>query len=144
MNRYLIIVAAVLLIVIAAFGVAFLLRPSNPIPSEQQGGVSQPVSSTVSVSTDPSKQAVQSAYRNELAKHPSDNTKLYETSIVGDYALQVWAGDIMGGEALLKYDAGQGRWVLLDGGGGAWSVDTLVTLMGVPEDTAAALLAPLR
>jgi len=142
MNRSIIILVVFLFIIIGAFGVSFLLRPSNPAPIVQQGDSSQPISSTISVPADRLKEAVQFAFRNELAKHESDNTKLYETSIVEDYALQVWVGDIMGGQALLKYDDSQSRWILLDGGGGAWSVDTLVDV-GVPEDIAVQLLAGL-
>ena len=144
MNRYIIILTVLFVAIAAVMGIIFLLWPSAPVPSQQQGGgTSQPVSSTVSVSPDPSVRAVQAAYQAELAKHESDNTKLYETSIVGEYALQVWAGDVMGGQALLKYDRNQARWVLLDGGGGAWSIETLTTLMGVPQDIAVQLLAGL-
>jgi hypothetical protein len=140
MNRYGIIFVTSLAVALIALGAFFFSRSgNNVVPVEPSGGASQPVYSGGSVSVSPSEQAVQQAFRNELARYQNDNTKLYATSIAGGYALQVWAGDIMGGQALLKYDASQGGWVLLDAGGGAWSVDALVAA-GVPKDTATTLL----
>jgi hypothetical protein len=85
---------------------------------------------------------VQAAYRSELAKHPSDNTQLHATVVVGDYALQVWAGDVMGGEALMHYDRPTGAWKLVDAGGGQWGVDGLLAA-GVPQTVADDLLKGL-
>jgi cytoskeletal protein RodZ len=143
MNRFLIILIIVVSLAGVAAGVLFLLRPNTPAPAPTttQDNTSPTNNSTVSVSvssTDP--QAVQAAYRAELAKHPSDNTKLSQTVIADGYALQVFSGDILGGEALLKYDTVQGSWVLLDGGGGAWTVGSLVA-QGVPTSTAQTLWA---
>ena len=63
--------------------------------------------------------------------------------VVGEYALQGWIGDVMGGEALLTYDATQNKWKLVDIGGGAWSVEGLVTF-GVPQDIATKLVASMQ
>jgi hypothetical protein len=145
MNRYIIVFIAALIVVGTTTGFILYFRSlTSASPADNTIPItSYPADNTPAV-TVPAEQnsiaAVQSAYQNELAKHPSDNTKLYQTVIVGGYALQVWAGTIMGGEAILKYDQTQGRWVLLDGGGGAWSIDVL-TAIGVPHDIAAALLA---
>ncbi len=147
MNRTILIIVAV--IVVAVFAVGGLLflssRPPASTPPLQQFEDNTPsyTNSTVSTDSSYSKEAVQAAYRSELDKYPSDNTELYEISIVGDYALQVWVGDHMGGQALLKYDTTQRRWILVSGGGGSWSVDTLVTLMNVPQDVAVQLLRGL-
>ena len=140
MNRYIIIFVTILLIAIAAAGAAFFLRPnSNPAPVIQQGTY-QPTSSTVSVTADRSKEAARAAFQNALDKNNIDNTKLQETVVVGDWALQAWGGDVMGGEALMKYDESQGRWAIVISSGGVWSVDALVGA-GVPKDIAATLVA---
>jgi hypothetical protein len=98
------------------------------------------LAATTPTSVDSAKQAVQSAFKNKIVPNDKDNTKLRQTVIAGDYALQVWGSDVMGGEALLKYDAAQARWVVLAMGGGAWSVDGLVD-EGVPRAAATTLLA---
>ncbi|MEK7109137.1 MAG: hypothetical protein AAB919_01750 [Patescibacteria group bacterium] len=48
----------------------------------------------------------------------------------------------MGGEALLKYDDAQGRWVIVVSSGGAWGVFGLIKA-GVPTSTAESLRAGL-
>ena len=60
--------------------------------------------------------------------------------VVGDYSLQLWTDPHGGGEALLKYDSTQNKWILVSWGGGAWSADELVA-EGVPQNMAVALLA---
>jgi len=135
-------VITALVILAAVVGVAFYVTTPGA-PQEQVPNDNTPISdSTVSVSNDYAKEAaVQAAYRAEIAKYPEDHTKMLRTAVVGDYALQEYTGDVMGGEALFKYDPMKQKWVLLDGGGGIWPLDTLVNLMGVPEETAKALLA---
>lgn len=143
MNRYIISTVIVLLVVGAAVGIIFLLYPNNPAPSGQQQvtqGAPQPTNSTVSVPVGRTKEAARAAFQQAVDKQNIDNTKLYETSIAGDYALQAWAGNVMGGEALLKYD--QARWVIVVSSGGSWSVEALVSA-GVSTSTAEALLAGL-
>ena len=143
MNRYLTIFITILFIVAVASGVVFvLLRPNSPAPVVQQS-TPPPVSSTVSVSADRSKEAARAALQQAIDRQNIDNTKLYGTSIAGDYALQAWAGDVMGGEALLLYDSGQGRWVIVVSSGGAWRVFGLIKA-GVPTRTAEALRAGLK
>lgn len=147
MNRYIIIFAALILVVIVVIGAVFLLRPSNnTTPVIQQGtqGSYQPTSSTVSVSAGQSKEAAKAAYQKALsASGDPDNIKPGATVVVDIYALQTWTGNHTGGEALLKFDTSQNKWIIVDPGGGAWSIDGLVAA-GVPRDTATALLAPLR
>lgn len=142
MNRFVAILIGLLAIAFAVVLVVvfFLLKPapSEPAPNT----TTPPYTSNVSVATN-STQAVQAALRAVFAKAPSDNIELYKTSIVGDYALQVYAGDISGGQALMKYDRAQNTWVLLEPGGGAWSIEGLV-VAGVSEDTARALIEGLN
>jgi hypothetical protein len=160
MNRAITITVIFIFVALAAIGAMFLLfnRPSNPAQQGGQTNTSNNSSSNNSTSNnsstngtvtkptptaDPAKAAIQTAYLAEVAKHPGGNTQLYELSVVGEYALQVWIDDYMGGQALLRFDTAQQKWVLVDGGGGAWSVDTLVSA-GVPEDVAQKLLAGLK
>ncbi|HEV8666543.1 MAG TPA: hypothetical protein VN665_01695 [Candidatus Paceibacterota bacterium] len=145
MNRTLIILLSLVVVLGVAIGITLYVKSSpTPTASTQQGN-GTPVS-VPNVTTPPppgdsnSKEAVQAAYEAELAKHPSDNTKLYQTVIEGNYALQVYAGNVLGGEALLKYDQTQDKWILVDGGGGSWSINELV-VEGVPRATATALLS---
>mgnify|MGYP001617913680 CR=1 FL=1 len=142
MNRYLVVFIALLLVVAAAVGAVLLLRPGATAPAVPQQGMPQPISSTVSVPTDRSAGAAQTAFRREIAPYVTDNVRLQETVVVGDYALQVWSSDSMGGEALLRYDSSQSRWAFITAGGGSWSIDGLASA-GVPKDTAAALLSGL-
>lgn len=143
MNRYITIAVVVLLVVAAAIGIVFLLYPNNPAPAGQQQvtqGTPQPTNSTVSVPVGRTKEAARAAFQQAVDKQNIDNTKLYETSIAGNYALQAWAGDVMGGQALLKYDDAQRRWSIVESSGGAWRVESLVSL-GVSTTTAETLLA---
>jgi len=145
MNRLLTIVVIGLTIIALAAGVVFVLRmvipPPDPgEPSSFTDYFRAPVSSqSISGRT---KEAARATFQQAINKNNIDNTKLQETSIAGDYALQNWAGDIMGGQAVLKYDTNQGRWGIVESSGGVWSEDALVSL-GVPLDVAKALLAGL-
>ena len=60
------------------------------------------------------------------------------TTVEGNYALQIWFDENVGGESLLKYDTDKG-WVVMSQGGGAWSVDTLIE-QGVPKSVAEGLI----
>jgi len=133
-----------------ALGYWFFLRP---LPSQQQ--VTTPTNNQT-VSTDNfrssvdvlqtaslAQRAVRNMFQQEVAQGHPDNIKLSETVVVGEYALQGWIGDVMGGEALLTYDATQDKWKLVDIGGGAWSVEGLVTF-GVPQDIATKLVASMQ
>ena len=138
MYRYIILFAVILLIIAGIAGFVVLSHPNNPAPANLPSFEPQ----TIPNPTPPanrSKEDIQSAFQNEIAPYNNDNVKMHETVTSGDYALQVWIGNNTGGEALLKYDSAQGRWVVLSGGGGAWSVGSLVAA-GVPKDTAAILL----
>ena len=141
---------------LAIFAWLVFFNSSQP-PSPQQGGTPNPVSS-VSVTPNqqpnsrlqnlqqqPNNQAqrdVQAAFATQIPAGNPDNTKLYNTVIVDNYALQLWIGDNMGGEGLLKYDAATSKWAIVSGGGGAWNVEDLV-LFGVPTTTATSLIAGL-
>src|SRR3989344_2041506 len=126
MNRYIIILVTLLLIAIVGIGVAFYSRPNSGIAPVVQQAVPQPVSSTVSVPTDRSKEDARSTFQHALDQNNIDNIKLQETVVAGDWALQAWAGDVMGGEALLKYEITQDRWVILISSGGVWDINALV------------------
>src|SRR3989338_5790586 len=133
-----------------ALGYWFFLRP---LPSQQQ--VTTPTNNQT-VSTDNfrssvdvlqtaslAQRAVRNMFQQEVAQGHPDNIKLSETVVVGEYALQGWIGDVMGGEALLTYDATQNKWKLVDIGGGAWSVEGFV-IFGVSKDIAAELVAGMQ
>lgn len=154
MNRYIIIAAVILgMAAAAAFGVGFFFYSNMPPPQEQKEEqtptTSKPTDTTPVTSqpvTSPSKsqstEAVQAAYAEALAKGNVDNIKLYQTAISGTHALQVWRGDTVGGEALLRFDAVQNKWVIVDPGGGRWSVEGLVAA-GVPHNDATALFSAM-
>lgn len=145
MNRYLTIFIGLVVIIGLGIGAMFFLR-SIPAPLEEGSApVSTPsntTNSTVVVPADRSNESVRAAFQSEIAPYDDDHTKLYKTVVVGEYAIQVWSGDNKGGQALLKYEVGQSQWVLISGGGGVWSLAGLVE-MGVPQDTATALLQGL-
>jgi hypothetical protein len=87
--------------------------------------------------------AVRSAVESTFRNNP-DHVKLQETVIVGEYALQTWVGDNTGGQALVKLDVPSNQWKIVNAGGGAWSADALIKVMGVPADVAAALMGQLQ
>lgn len=64
---------------------------------------------------------------------------LEKAVIVSGWALQNWGDENSGGEALFRLDHG-GGWVLMDTGGGAWDVPSLLSA-GVPRAIAEQLLA---
>src|SRR5690242_13174524 len=141
MNRT-IIITVLAIVLFGAIGIAyFFLTPEKPQEQVTPSTTSPSYNSTVSVTSDGADvAAVQAAYRAELAKSSENNDiRLLRTAVVGEYALQEYAGDVVGGEALLKYDRQKKVWVIIDGGGGVWPLDTLVNLMRVPEETARAL-----
>jgi hypothetical protein len=74
---------------------------------------------------------------------PEDHPRTEQAVISGEWALQVWRGDVMGGEALLRLDPGTRTWKIVELGGGAWSVETLVAA-GVPQDVATRLVEDVR
>lgn len=138
MNRYIILL--IIVIILGSVGAFFLVYPSLKTPIG--GGISnQPTTlPNVPEPNAQTKEAVQLAFKNEIAPYDNDNTKLHETVIADQYALQVWIGDNFGGEALLKYDSTSGSWSVITDGGGAWSIDGLVQA-GVPRTTATTLYA---
>ena len=58
------------------------------------------------------------------------------------YSILPWGTSNEGGQALFRYDSSKG-WVLLSGGGGVWTVSSLVSDMGVPQAIAEQLVAGL-
>ncbi len=137
--------------VIAAW---FLLSPGSAAPSGGNTtgtiGINDPNyvpypsggSQGSGANASPEAAAVQSAFAAKLASGGNpDNIRMQNTVVAGGYALQVWSGDITSGEALLKYDGTQRQWVVADLGGGEWTVESLVSLEGVPADVAATLVA---
>ena len=146
MSRFTAILILILAVGIIAVGVIWLLRPA-PTAQTPTGTVPQTTYPTnnyippANTQQDQGSQAaVQDAYKQEIAPYNNDNVKLYQTVISGGYALQVWMGDHTGGQALLKYDSLQGKWIVITGGGGEWSLGGLVGA-GVPTTTAQALIA---
>jgi hypothetical protein len=71
----------------------------------------------------------------------AQSISLQRAKIVYPYALQDWGDENKGGEALLKHDDVTSGWQLIDLGGGAWDLESLVAA-GVPEDIARQLIGP--
>jgi hypothetical protein len=69
----------------------------------------------------------------------SNKISLYKTTVIGDYALQEWADENKGGQALLRYSGSTG-WIIITMGGGAWNAAGLIE-QGVPKDVAERLIA---
>jgi len=141
MNRTLILLLALVMVVGAAVGMTLYLRSASTPASTTT--TTQPVVTPITLPDTPppsqqTTQSVQAAFAQTIPASNPDNTKLTDSVISGNYALQVWKGDNYGGEALLKYDAGQGKWVVVTRGGGAWNIADLVA-KGVPPATATAL-----
>ncbi len=139
------ILAALSIVIVVALlaGVAvYYMRPSSApaVQTAQQPSVpnnssSVPIPSSSSQAT---AQTALAAYQAALSKDNVDNIKTYQTVVAGNYALQVWKGDVTSGQALLKFDTTKNVWVIVDPGGGTWNIADLV-VMGVPKDTATAL-----
>jgi hypothetical protein len=128
-----------------AGGVGYYFYRMNNAPAQpQQPTAQQPVSTTPAPISQPgqgqSQEVVQQVFNAEVAGE--DNIRLYKTVLHAGYALQVWKGDNMAGEALLQYEVSTRQWQVITWGGGSWSTDGLVEF-GVPADTAAALVAGL-
>ena len=159
MNRAL--YAAIAIAVLAALGFGAWSLVANLMPSSQEpsAGTSAngfpddtyiPYPSTGSGSPDdatsgtpagtPEGRAARAAYEAALSADNPDNIKAGQTVAVAGYALQLWTGDNTGGEALLKFDSAQNAWVIVDPGGGQWSLEGLMHA-GVPQEAARALLA---
>lgn len=144
----------ILLVVLALAGLAavgvvvflrFSARPSvsgTPLDGSfpQSGQVTVTTSTTTPIGGTPETQnAVVAAFSTQLPADNADNIKPYQTAVSENYAIQVWKGDNMGGEALLKYDTTAGTWSVVTMGGGAWNLEGLEA-QGVPIDIARALL----
>lgn len=143
MKRIIILSAALVIVVVAVGAVFLVLSKGAPEPANtKKTPPSVPGSSGYSVTLQQSQdsRAVQAAYQSVLSKNNFDNVRLYQTAISEGYALQSWKGDSIGGEALLKFDTAQNKWIIVDPGGGAWSVLGLVQ-MGVPQSAAESLVA---
>lgn len=150
MNRNLYLVLGIILVLMAlGFGAWSLLpgiEPSTqepqttPLPGYSDTYIPYPSGTSGPSAGTPEEQAARAAYEAALSVDNPDNIKVRATVVESGYALQVWIGDNTGGEALLKFDSAQNAWVIVDPGGGSWSLEGLVSF-GVPEDTAQALLA---
>lgn len=151
MSRTLYVVVAVAVLAALGFGAWSLLSsftsPSREPPADtgtnnfpDNAYVPYPSTTPGSTGGTPDEQAARAAYQAALSADNPDNIKVQQTVAKSGYALQVWSGDNTGGEALLKFDSAQNAWVIVDPGGGQWSLEGLVS-MGVPEETAQALLS---
>ena len=163
MNRALYVVAAIAVLAALGFGAWSLLAnlmPSSqgpsadpsangfpddtyiPYPSTGSGSSGGTTSNTPTDTPagTPEGQAARAAYEAALSADNPDNIKAGQTVAVAGYALQLWTGDNTGGEALLKFNSAQNAWVIVDPGGGQWSLEGLMHA-GVPQEAARALLA---
>lgn len=145
----LIVIFACVLAAFAGFVLVMLVfwprQSASPAASPSQSGGSyaqQPYQTSTTGVTSPQAEAAKQAFGKEIAPYNNDNVQLLQTSVVGQYALQLWRGDHTGGEALLKFDDRARAWTVVSGGGGQWSVGGLVGF-GVPTSTAEALLQGL-
>ncbi len=146
-----------ILVILGVAAVLFWPRATMPVPNETpglpvsgnsntNGTVSIPVQNEGGGNSQLSaeQRAVQETYWAPFVTDGNnDNVRLGNTAVVEEWALQKWVGDETGGEALLRYDSVSKAWVVVDVGGGAWSVDALVRA-GVPESVAGSLLSKLR
>lgn len=140
MNRVVIILIAFVIIAAAAGAGFFYLRsqPSaTPAGQTQGNAIPSDLPSGAQTSDSQSKTAVQTALKTQMAEYFADGLQLGDTVISGNYAVQLWSTNHMGGEALLQY--AQNRWTVITYGGGVWSLQGLLTA-GVPRDTATVLL----
>ena len=142
MNRHLSIIVILLIILVVAIGGAFIFFTRDQAPSAT---TEIPPSGTLPSVPQPndasqSKDAVQAAFESAMAPYGSEHIQFLNTVIAGDYALQLWKGDTMGGEGLLQYEASQNNWNVITDGGGAWTLEDLVGA-GVPQSSATVLLA---
>lgn len=69
----------------------------------------------------------------------SDTVSPGDTTIVGTYALQDWGDENTSGVALMKFSS-QSKWILVDGGGGAPTLEWLMSF-GVSRSIAEKLLS---
>lgn len=146
-RTYSIAIVAVLLVACVGGGIYVWLNRSNAPSTTGQvqpsgfPNVPEPTSGSVVPTTMQSRDAVISAFKTQGPT--GDRIQPHQTSMSGGYALQVWVGDITGGETLLKFDEAQGGWVIVETIGGAYSVAGLHAL-GVPQKTVLALLKNLN
>jgi cell division protein YceG involved in septum cleavage len=146
MNRNIIIFVVVIILILAVGAGVYIMYSATPAQQTGQQPSSSNNANSVSIpppSNNQTAQAVAATYQAALSKDNVDNIKLYQTVVDGNYALQVWRGNITSGEALLKFDPVQYKWVIVDPGGGSWTIADLVVL-GVPAATATALWKGLQ
>ncbi|MES2006951.1 MAG: hypothetical protein V4436_02465 [Patescibacteria group bacterium] len=148
MERYIYIILCILVAVGIVIGVVYFWPSDSSLPPSTQPPVTtlpnnNPTTALPSQQNDPqafSQASVQTTFQKEVTVNNPDNIKLSKTAVVDGYALQSWNGTNTGGEALLKYDITTHIWVVVDWGGGAWSVEGLADF-GVPEAIAKKLLS---
>lgn len=147
MNRTIIIIFAVIVILVAGL-VGMKLFTNTPAPIGENPSLGDPTlpnyqQSEPSQTPAQTKADVQAAYESHIPQNDPENIQPAGTAVSGGYALQAYVGSHVGGAALLKYDSNQRTWIIVDPGGGAWSVEGLMSF-GVPEVNAKALLAALN
>jgi hypothetical protein len=140
MNRAAFIIL-VMILLIGGLAWWFLMPSIAPTMPQQQVGT-YPNSYGISIGSSPAsaEQEVKITFEQEQAQGHPDNIKTGKTVVVDDWALQLWTGDIMGGEALYHFDTVKSKWVMVEFGGGSWSLEGLV-FVGVPQKTAQAIIA---
>jgi hypothetical protein len=135
MNKFLFLILA--LIVVIACAIVYLLL--NKAKTET---VAPNLTTQLPIDLPPTSQTVsnEDEIMQVMISSASDFSDLSfsESTIVNNYALQVWSDENIGGEALLIYRAGTG-WEIISFGGGAWDVENLVQ-QGVPIETAQELI----
>ena len=93
-------------------------------------------------------QNVVKALQSQFPQLTSDSSFTYCAAIVASryhakYSILPWRTLNEGGQALFKYNSSKG-WVLLSGGGGAWTASSLVNDKGVPQAIAEQLVKELK
>ena len=90
-------------------------------------------------SADPRERTVASDFLSQVSENEGPADMVLDTlRIASGYALLGWSDENTGGEALLRFDAATGRWVLIQNTGGAYDANSLIAL-GVPRAAAARL-----
>jgi hypothetical protein len=145
MNLFTKLIILVLLIGALAVGIIWFLRPNAQSPSGQTTlpQNNYPSNNYLTGQDAQSQAAVKQTFLEGIAPYLNDNIKTQQTAIENGYAIQSWLGDNTGGEALLKYDTVQNKWVLITAGGGIWTLGALID-EGVPTSTAQILLNKIR
>jgi len=146
MKKFLILISLILVIITSVIAFFFLNEDSAEIDMPNpttQSPIDFPFNSNPNPNPNPNPNhslATENEIKQVMSNSSNDFSGLSfsDSTIVNNYALQVWYDENVGGEALLKYRDGTG-WEIVSFGGGAWSLANLVQ-QGVPSETARVLI----